>query len=68
MFSTIIKQAKALTHQQEQEYIEKQDDKLRVFCIENFGTPYLTDCNECPHAKKCDDFIERHNGLTPLQG
>ena len=44
------------------------DNDLRDFCITNYGTPDLENCDKCPYRQECDDFIERHNGNTPLFG
>jgi hypothetical protein len=42
------------------------DYELREFCIDNYSTPTVPDCDNCPHIEECNDFIERHNGNTPL--
>lgn len=39
------------------------DKELENFCVVNFGAEVT--CEECPHAKECDDYIERHK-RTPL--
>ena len=44
------------------------DDELREWCISNFGSEEVQHCDECPYREECDDFIERHNGYTPLFG
>ena len=44
------------------------DDDLRVWCIQNYATPEIGECTNCPFANECDDFIDRHNGNTALFG
>ena len=36
------------------------DDELREWCITNYGTPEVSECEKCPNQKECDDFMERH--------
>lgn len=47
---------------------EISDNELRQWCIENFGTEEIGECTNCPYKKECDDFMDRHNGNTPLFG
>ena len=44
------------------------DDGLRDWCISNYGTPEVSECDKCPHCKECDDFMKRHDMNTPLFG
>ena len=44
------------------------DNELREWCISNYGSELAQNCDECPYRNECDDFIERHNGNTPLFG
>lgn len=44
------------------------DNELREWCITNYGSELLKNCDECPYKKECDNFIERHGGKTPLFG
>ena len=32
------------------------DDELRVWCIQNYATPEIGECTNCPFANECDDF------------
>jgi hypothetical protein len=49
-------------------FSKMSDDELREWCITNYGTPEVSECEKCPNQKECDDFMERHNFNTPLFG
>ena len=44
------------------------DDELRIWCIQNYATLEIGECTNCPYTNECDNFIDRHNGNTPLFG
>lgn len=48
--------------------VEARDNELRDWCISNYASPEVGECTNCPYQKECDDFMDRHNGNTPLFG